>query len=121
MEEKKQESEREEKSAPSENPVQSAPAAGDDVAENKLWALLGYLGVLCLIPLLGRKESEFAQFHAKQGLVLLIGWVVSWFPVFGWAIGIIAFVLSIMGIINVLSGKKEKLPIVGDLAEKINL
>ncbi|HMN19710.1 MAG TPA: hypothetical protein PKA31_03930 [Candidatus Moranbacteria bacterium] len=121
MEENKQEGMEQEAPKQEDFPAQESSPKGDDVSENKLWALLGYLGVLCLIPLLGRKESAFAQFHAKQGLVLLIGWVVSWFPVFGWVIGVIVLVFSIMGIINVLSGKKEKLPIVGDLAEKINL
>lgn len=89
--------------------------------DDKLWAVLSYLGVLCLIPLLVKKESEFVQFHAKQGLIILIGWVISWFPVLGWIIGILMFVFSIMGIMQVLSMKKEKLPIVGDLAEKINI
>lgn len=93
----------------------------NDIKNNKIWALLSYFGVLVLIPLLGKKDSSFVQFHAKQGLVLLVGWVISWFPVFGWAIGLIVFVLSIIGIINVLNGEKKKLPIVGDLAEKINL
>jgi uncharacterized membrane protein len=74
-----------------------------------------------LIPLLGKKDSPFAQFHAKQGLILLIGWVVSWFPVFGGIIGIIVLVFSIFGIIYVLKGETKKLPIIGDLAEKIKI
>ncbi|EKE18888.1 MAG: hypothetical protein ACD_9C00205G0003 [uncultured bacterium] len=88
--------------------------------DNKLWAVLSYLGVLVIIPLLAKKESKFVQFHVKQGLVLLVGWVLSWLP-FGPIIAIIVFVFSIMGIINVLSGEMKKLPLVGDLAEKINL
>jgi uncharacterized membrane protein len=95
--------------------------AENDIRDNKVLALLSYLGILVIIPLLVKKDSPFVQFHAKQGLVLLIGWVVSWFPVFGWIIGIIVFVLSIIGIINVLNGERKNLPIVGDLAEKINL
>ena len=92
-----------------------------DTRENKILALLSYLGVLVIIPLLIKKNSPFVQFHAKQGLVLLVGWVISWFPVLGWIVGIIVFVLSVMGIINVLDGEKKRLPIVGELAEKINL
>ena len=92
-----------------------------DTQENKVLALLSYLGVLVIIPLLLKKDSPFVQFHAKQGLVLLVGWVISWFPVLGWIVGIIVFVLSVMGIINVLDGEKKRLPIVGELAEKINL
>ena len=93
----------------------------DDVEENKVLALLSYLGILVLVPLLGKKDSPFVQFHAKQGLIILIGWVLSWFPVLGWLVGLVAFVLSVMGILNVINGEKVKLPIVGDLAEKVSL
>lgn len=102
-------------------PVQAATTGKSDAEENKFWALLSYLGILFLIPLLAKRDSKFVQFHAKQGLVLVIGEMFAWFPVFGWVLGIILFVFSVMGILNVLSGKETKLPIVGDLAEKINL
>lgn len=109
-EEKEQESKEEEsrKEKPSED------------KENKLWALLSYLGVLVIIPLLVKKDSKFVQFHVKQGLVLLAGWVLSWLP-FGPIIGLVVLVFSVIGIINVLSGEMTKLPIVGELAEKIKL
>src|SRR3989339_630004 len=41
-----------------------------DVEENKTVAALSYAWILCLVPLLGKRNSKFAQFHAKQGLVL---------------------------------------------------
>lgn len=104
---------------------QPAPAqtGGDakDIQENKLWAFLGYLGILCLIPLLAKKDSKFAQFHAKQGLVMLIAGFFVWIPFIGWLTGLVLLVLWVMAIINVFSGKMAKLPIVGDLAEKINI
>ncbi|HBP01599.1 MAG TPA: hypothetical protein DD454_05320 [Candidatus Moranbacteria bacterium] len=92
-----------------------------DVQENKLWALLSYFGVLVLIPLLAKRDSKFVQFHAKQGLILFIGEFFIWIPVFGWILGIIILVLWIMGIISVLSGNMKPLPIVGELAAKINI
>ena len=92
-----------------------------DIKDNKLWAFLGYLGILCLIPLLARKDSKFAHFHAKQGLILLIGEFFVWVPVIGWILGIVIFVLWIMGVVNVFSGKMKPLPIVGEWAQKINL
>lgn len=121
MEDETKQAEAPETPNPEQTETKTETAEEKDVKENKVWALLSYLGVLVIVPLLGKKDSAFTQFHAKQGLVLLIGWVISWFPIFGWAIGIIAFVMSIIGIINVLNGEKKKLPIVGDLAEKINL
>ena len=92
-----------------------------DISENKPWALLAYLGILCLVPLLAKRDSSFAQFHAKQGLVLLIGWVVSWIPVFGWIVWVGVVVLSIIGIINVLSGEMKPLPLVGDVAKNLSV
>jgi len=92
-----------------------------DISENKLWAIIGYLGVLCLIPLLAKKDSKFAQFHAKQGLILTIGSFLSWVPFFGWLLGILIFIFWIMGVISVIQGKMKPLPIVGELAAKINI
>lgn len=90
----------------------------EDKNDDKLWAVLSYLGVLVFLPFLLKKDSKFVQFHAKQGLVLLIGWVLTMLP-FGSIIAIIALIFSIMGIIDVLSDKTTKMPLVGDLAEKI--
>ncbi|PIZ56091.1 hypothetical protein COY23_03555 [bacterium (Candidatus Torokbacteria) CG_4_10_14_0_2_um_filter_35_8] len=120
---------------PQEQPQQAAPAQpqqqGDekDIAENKLWAVLGYLGILCLIPLLAKKDSPFAQFHAKQGLVYMIAGLilgfVSWIPILGWIVGaiggLVMFVLWIMAIIKVLSGQYWEMPIIGQFAKKINI
>lgn len=114
----------------SQQPVQpQAPQqpAGDDqdIRENKIIAALSYLGILVLIPLLAKRESKFAQFHAKQGLVMLIifvvGWVIFWIPVIGWALWIAAIVLDIIGLIQALSGKYWEMPVVGGLAKKINI
>ncbi|MBD3208752.1 MAG: hypothetical protein GF370_04885 [Candidatus Nealsonbacteria bacterium] len=93
----------------------------DDVKENKNIAVLSYLGILCLVPLLLKKESSFVQFHAKQGLVLMIGWLFIWFPFVGQVLWAILAIFSIWGIINVLEGKKTRLPVVADLAEKFNI
>lgn len=100
-----------------------------DVEENKLIAAIGYIGILCIIPLLGKKDSEFAQFHGKQGLVLVIGWVINFLigivPVLGWIlsfIGTIALlILSILGIIKALAGEKWEMPYLAEYAKKINL
>lgn len=100
-----------------------------DIEENKIIAAIGYIGVLCLIPLLAKRESKFAQFHGKQGLVLFIAWIVIWvigiIPFLGWLIAflgsLVLLVLSIMGIVQALSGKYWKLPFLAKYAEKINL
>lgn len=92
-----------------------------DIKENKSVALLSYIGFLFLVPLLIKKESKFCKFHAKQGLVLCIGWVFAWIPVFGWFLGGAVILFSLWGIINVLDEKYAELPLIGDLAKKFNI
>src|SRR5680860_1594678 len=95
--------------------------------DNKIIAILSYIGVLCLIPLFTKKDDKFVFFHAKQGLVLFIVEIITYFiltiPGFGWIIAPIAsliwFALSIVGIINVLGGEMKELPILGKFADKI--
>lgn len=109
-------------------PPQGAPMAPQapmtdeqDIRDNKLWALLSYLGILFLIPLLAKKDSKFAQFNAKQGLLMFILWFFVWIPILGWLLGIALFIIWIIAVINVLSGKYWKAPVIGDYAEKINI
>lgn len=65
--------------APYQNPYQAPYQAPQmypeqmDISQNKGIACCSYLGILVLIPLLSRKNSRFAQFHARQGVTLLAG------------------------------------------------
>ena len=97
----------------------------NDIEENKAITYLSYLGLLFLVPMLVKKDSPFAQFHAKQGLVLTIAWFIGSFlyPLFGLGVlvHIALLVLSIMGLINVSKGEMKDLPIVGDFAKKFNI
>lgn len=96
------------------------------VVEGKAWAILAYLWILCLIPLIMKKDNAFALFHAKQGLLLFISsiifGVIAIVPLLG-IIGtlgdIVVLVLSIMGILNVLIGRYWKAPLIGNIAGTI--
>lgn len=115
----------------------------DDVSQNKVYAILAYLGILILIPILAAPNSKFARFHTNQGLVLLIfsiaygifsaiikavlgvlglllfgiiGTIISiLFAILVSIIGIVFFVLMIIGIVNAAQGKFEELPIIGKI------
>ena len=99
------------------------------VKEGKVYAILAYIGILCLIPLLIKKDNKFALFHAKQGLVLFIAEVIITFiwviPFLGWFIGAIGWILipiiCIIAIIQVLMGNYWRIPVIADIAEKINI
>ena len=95
-----------------------------DVEQNKALAAIGYLGILFLVPMLAAPKSPFAQYHAKQGMVLFIAAiimsVVLAIPFVGWVVGGIgeAFVLilMIMGILNAVNGQEKPLPVIGKFA-----
>lgn len=44
----------------------------EDVENNKLMAVLSYLGVLVLIPYMKAKDSPFVRFHVQQGCTLFV-------------------------------------------------
>ena len=43
-----------------------------DIKQNKVYAILAYIGILVLIPLFAAKDSKFARYHTKQGLLIAI-------------------------------------------------
>ena len=96
------------------------------IIEGKIFAVLGYLSIFCIIPLIFKKDNSFVLLHSKQGLVLFIGEVAVFILsiVFPWVLKIGLFVLfatSFIGILAVLQGQRLKLPIVAELAKKITL
>ncbi|MFA5248266.1 MAG: hypothetical protein WC415_03400 [Patescibacteria group bacterium] len=92
-----------------------------DATNNKYTAVLSYIWILFLIPLIMKKDSKFCQFHAKQGLVLFIISLISWFPLFGWIIGIAVLVVSLIGVLKVLAGEYWNIPYINDWANKIKI
>jgi len=116
----------------SETPVSGGPST-DDVKENKTIAAISYISILCFVPLLTKKDSPFAQFHAKQGLVLFICEIVWWILSFGlifipilgliiiWLVNLCLVVLSLVGLVRALNGERWKMPVLGDWAEKIKI
>lgn len=97
------------------------PKASNDNSNDTAMGILSYLGILVIIPIIVAQDSEFAMYHANQGLILLIGamilFAVGWIPVLGWIVGffgwIVVMIFAIMGIINAANGKKKPLPLIG--------
>lgn len=100
----------------------------EDVKQNKPIALLSYLGILFIIPMLAAKESPFAKYHANQGLILFIATLVYWVAMaiiaaipfvnlicivlvpLSWAVWL---VFAIIGILNAAKGECKPLPYIG--------
>lgn len=98
-----------------------------DVTEGKIFAVLAYLSILCIIPLLFKKDNTFVLKHGKQGLILFVGEVAVFILhiLLGqWILKLGFFVLGVMsfiGIIASLRGRYIELPFVSGLADKITL
>jgi len=111
----------------------ATPQATQPVAPSSdnttLMGVLAYIGILVLIPLLTAKDNAFVKFHVKQGLVLLVLEVIV--MVLGsmmWSLYAILnlvnlglFVLSILGIINVVQRKEAEVPLIGQFAKHFNI
>ena len=118
--------------------IQQADPA--DAEQNKGLAIVAYLGILFIIPLLtgDYKKSAFLKFHTNQGAVLFLTAICVWiaagiimailtalllqfyFGFFSMIIGLFVplvnigiLVLLIIGIINAVTGRMKPLPIIG--------
>ena len=91
--------------------------------DTKIFALMSYLWILFLIPLIFKPNDEFVQFHAKQGLILFVCWSVGWLffglPLIGALLFIAIIVLSALGIVAAAQGRYWEMPILGRYARKI--
>ncbi|MHB1454765.1 MAG: DUF4870 domain-containing protein [Saccharofermentanales bacterium] len=103
-----------------------------DIEQNKVMAILSYIGILVLVPIFAAPQSKFARYHANQGLVLAICEIlfsivysilstiilaISWRLAFIMTIiGLLWFVflvLAVLGIVNASNGKAKELPVIG--------
>jgi uncharacterized membrane protein len=97
--------------------VSKIPATTD----NNLLAAVSYVWLLSIVMLVIKKDDAFIQFHAKQGVILLIGSALGFIPVFGWIAWAGAIIGMVVGFMNAWQGKKYEIPFVYTLSKKINL
>lgn len=112
--------------------AQMSPEA--DVQQNKAMAIIAYF--IFFIPLIAAKESQFARYHANQGLILLIfgvglgiiSGILSAVAIAAFSFGLLSIVgilmtilsigllvLGIIGIVNAAQGKMKPMPVIGSL------
>ena len=114
---------------PTDQTEQRPPAKDAEIQDAKFFAAVGYLSLLCFVPLLLKRQNKFAQFHGKQALVLFIlelaASILKIVPILGDLVFTVAFVvfgiLSIVGIMKVLMEEYWEMPVVFDIADRISL
>lgn len=96
----------------------------NDIANNKAYGILAYLGILILIPLFVARKSKFARYHTNQGLILIICeivlsaimgvlWNIPLMGIVRTVVGLAEIAYTIIGILNVANGRAKELPIIG--------
>ncbi|MBQ9685374.1 MAG: hypothetical protein IJV41_02345 [Oscillospiraceae bacterium] len=86
---------------------------------SKVFAGLSYISALFILPHIFCKDDKFAMYHAKQGLNLfvagVIGDIVGSIFGLGWVVTLARLYFIYKGISNVVNGRKEPLPYIGNL------
>lgn len=91
-----------------------------------VFAILAYIGILFIVPLLAAKDSKFAMYHANQGLVLFLAELIAGFAAAILSVALIgfllmplvwlvSFILMIIGILNAANKQMKPLPIIGGI------
>jgi len=112
-------------------PGGGAPPASD----RTLMLVLSYLWFLSIVPLVVKKDDPDVQWHAKNGLIWAIAitaldiiFVIfsHFFPLLGClasivpcAAGIGYLIICILAIMKALDGKRMRLPVLSDYADKM--
>ena len=114
------------------------PGGAAPAGDRTLMIVLSYLWILALIPLLTKKDDREVQWHAKNGIGILIGEIIFWIVLT--AIGFIApdiagcgvsmiscvvwiafLVVRILCIVKGVAGQRFTVPVLTDLGQKINV
>lgn len=112
----------------------------DDIKEGQFQGILCY--IFAVIPYITEKENKFVMFHAKEGMKLLLVSIIYYivdsylktfmlikkctdsicmystplfYDIINGIIKLIFLAYSIYGIINIITGKCKKLPIIGNI------
>lgn len=97
-------------------------ARAQESVQNQRLSVLSYLGPLLVIPMVLRNKDDFARYHSNQGLALLLATGVGNMAAailgsgfLGAAVEIFGIYCTVKGIMNVVNGKKEPLPLIGGI------
>jgi uncharacterized membrane protein len=108
--------------------------------QDRILLVFGYLGPLALVSLVASRR-EFVKWHARQGLALLAtlaglyfcvlkplkhiftlyfwGWLGELFSAAIWMVALGALVLMLVCIVRGLEGERFKIPLLGDLTDRL--
>lgn len=94
-----------------------------EAEQGKIISIIGYFGILFLVPLIAGKDNKFALYHANQALLLfllsVVASILAVIPLIGWLITLVVRIFTliciVLGILNVVHLEARPLPIIGNL------
>lgn len=93
--------------------------------DRNLMAALSYVWLLSLVMFIIKRDDAFIQFHAKQGVILLIisavASILLWVPVLGFIAWFLSIAGMVVGFIHAWQGKEYKLPYIYGWSQKLHL
>lgn len=97
-----------------------------NIDEDRIFAMLSYISILCMFPLLYKKDNEFVISHARQGLAMFLCefaiFIVSIILPFLMRPFLFVFcVLAFWGMLKALRGERVELPLIYPLSNKLVL
>jgi len=97
-----------------------------DVEEKNIMAALSYVAFLVLVPLLLRRDDPYVVWHAKQGLVILIGLIIAvvaaqWMRAPANVLFLLLLIVDAIALAQALLGKRWKIPVIGSIADKFHI
>lgn len=97
-----------------------------DVLDGKMYAVLAYLSIFCIVPLIVKKNNAFVLSHGRQGLVLFVAEVATLVVsiVLPWVFRPFLFIFfgfSFWGMVMAIRGQGVELPFIARIAEKITI
>ena len=116
-------------------------AGGSEVEEGKVCSILLYVvwlaGIIWYFADEKMRKNRFANYHAKQSIVLVItavalsiglsilAAILMWIPFVGWvlisllwlAFWVIMLIFVILGIMHAAKGEEKPLPVIGQFAK----
>lgn len=92
-------------------------------SDRNMMAAFSYVWILSLVMLVAKRNEPFVQFHAKQGIVLLIISIIASILFVVPPIGAICWMLAaagmVVGFIQAWQGKEYKLPLIYGWSQKV--
>ena len=117
-------------------PPPSGAGGPGSSSDRTIMLVLSYLGLLALIPLLMKKDDPEVQWHAKNGLAIMVAEIVFWIlfqivlyvlpsavscglALISCVLWVVFLAVAIMAIMKAVKGERLRIPVVSDFADKM--